>query len=203
MLRAAHEKGRALKATRQVRQTSFALSDCASMVDSAAAGPRDGAGPSGLPALDGPQAFPSESFDTVVQTFGLCSHRDPVEALKVCSTGLLSDDDALWKLQQSPSPSLSPQEMGRVCKPGGRILLLEHGRSHYGLINRLLDDGAEQHYRKWGCRWNRSIEELVAEAGLEVVSLSRWHFGTTYRIEARPGKSGRVLFESSSVKAAL
>lgn len=46
--------------------------------------------------------FSDDSFDTVVDTFGLCSFDDPVAVLK---------------------------EMQRVCKPDGKILLLEHGRS--------------------------------------------------------------------------
>jgi methyltransferase OMS1 len=50
--------------------------------------------------------FPDNCFDTVVDTFGLCSYDDPVVVLK---------------------------EMKRVCKPDGKILLLEHGRSKVGL----------------------------------------------------------------------
>jgi methyltransferase OMS1, mitochondrial len=51
---------------------------------------------------DGQQlAFDDNSFDTVLDTFGLCSFDDPVAVLK---------------------------EMERVCKPDGKILLLEHGR---------------------------------------------------------------------------
>lgn len=46
--------------------------------------------------------YPDNSFDTVVDTFGLCSFDDPVVVLK---------------------------ELQRVCKPDGKILLLEHGRS--------------------------------------------------------------------------
>lgn len=34
-----------------------------------------------------PQSFAPKQFDTVVDTFGLCSHRDPVAALKVSSHG--------------------------------------------------------------------------------------------------------------------
>ena len=48
--------------------------------------------------------FPENSFDTVIDTFGLCSYDDPVKVLK---------------------------EMARVCKPEGKILLLEHGRSNH------------------------------------------------------------------------
>lgn len=99
------------------------------------------------------------SYDTVIDTFGLCSHSNPVEAL---------------------------QEVARVCKPGGKILLLEHGRSSYGWLNRLLDDKAEHHEKRWACRWNLDIPEIVAEAGLQVQTMSRWHFGTTYLIVATP-----------------
>ncbi len=47
-------------------------------------------------------AFRDGSFDIVVSTLGTCTFPDPVQALR---------------------------EMRRVCRPGGHILLLEHGRS--------------------------------------------------------------------------
>ncbi|GAB4817849.1 hypothetical protein N2152v2_004895 [Parachlorella kessleri] len=111
------------------------------------------------PALRESQTFQPHSFDTVVDTFGLCSHEDPVQVLK---------------------------EMARVCKPGGKIVLLEHGRASWSFVNRILDNGAAQHKGKWGCWWNRDILDIVQKAGLKVDSLSRWHFGTTYVIVAEP-----------------
>jgi hypothetical protein len=39
--------------------------------------------------------------------------------------------------------------MCRVCKPGGRILLLEHGRGHYGALNEWLDERADAHQQRW------------------------------------------------------
>ncbi|KAG1654359.1 hypothetical protein FOA52_011293 [Chlamydomonas sp. UWO 241] len=103
--------------------------------------------------------FPHASFDTVIDAFGMCSHDDPVQVLR---------------------------EAARVCKPDGKILLLQHGRGYYDWLNAQLDESAPKHHVKWGCWWNRDIEALIREAGLEVDKLSRWHFGTTYIVIARP-----------------
>ena len=63
--------------------------------------------------------FADNSFDTIVDTFGLCSFDDPVAVLK---------------------------ELQRVCKPDGKILLLEHGRSKSYLgLSDYLDKHAERH----------------------------------------------------------
>ena len=104
-------------------------------------------------------SFNDQQFDTVVQTFGLCSVEDP----HICM-----------------------QEMQRVCKRDGKILLLEHGRSHYGWLNRILDSNVHKHVERWGCYWNRDIEKIVRESGLDITECSRWHFGTTYFIIAKP-----------------
>lgn len=101
--------------------------------------------------------FKDNSFDTVVDTFGLCSFEDPVAVL---------------------------QEMKRVVKPGGRILLLEHGRSRYGWLSYVLDKTAIDHAKVWGCWWNRDILDLVKQSGLDIKKVERYHFGTTYHIEA-------------------
>lgn len=121
--------------------------------------------------------FDDETFDTVVDTFGLCSMDDSVKAL---------------------------EEMQRVCKRrDGRILLLEHGRSHYAWLSRLLDKFAAQHAQRWGCHWNRDILALVAAAGLEVETVHRFHFGTTYYIVARPrgSSSSGNAFDSQTENA--
>ncbi len=142
-----------------------------------------------------------------MDTFGLCSCKDPVKVL---------------------------QEMNRVCKPGGRILLLEHGKSTWDFWNNLLNKKAESHAQNWGCEWNRygqqwnilfisssypihpSIDQLtnlsiylsiylsigdlscvstyrdiraiVDQAGLATQKSSRYHFGTTYFFIASPKK---------------
>mmetsp|Transcript_4071 Transcript_4071/g.11392 ORF Transcript_4071/g.11392 Transcript_4071/m.11392 type:complete len:263 (-) Transcript_4071:830-1618(-) len=101
--------------------------------------------------------YQDDRFDYVVDTFGLCSVENPGRTL---------------------------EEIARVCKPGGRVHLLEHGRSTWGFLSQYLDDHAEDHVRKWGCFWNRDIEDLVRKSGLRVVTLERKHFGTTIYIIA-------------------
>lgn len=94
-----------------------------------------------------------------MDTFGLCSFEDATAALR---------------------------EMERVTKDDGQILLLEHGRSHFDWLNAILDKNSHRHTARWGCIWNRDIEQLVRDAGLEIVSLQRWHFGTTYLFQCKP-----------------
>uniref|UniRef100_A0A7S0UQY9 Methyltransferase type 11 domain-containing protein n=1 Tax=Polytomella parva TaxID=51329 RepID=A0A7S0UQY9_9CHLO len=103
--------------------------------------------------------FKPQSFDTVVDAFGLCSHEDPVKVLR---------------------------QMASVLRPGGKILLLEHGKSTSSWLNGWLNGGAEDHHDKWGCFWNRDIEKIVEKAGLDVVQATRWHFGTSYFMICEP-----------------
>lgn len=104
-------------------------------------------------------AFREGSFDIVVDSMGICTFPDPLAALK---------------------------EMARVCRDGGRILLLEHGRSDRGWIGRWQDRRAEAHAKKLGCRWNREPLDLVQEAGLKIISAERRFFGIFHLIEATP-----------------
>jgi len=104
--------------------------------------------------------FADNSFDTVLDTFGLCSFDDPVAVLK---------------------------ELQRVCKPDGKILLLEHGRSKSYLgLSGYLDKHAERHAKNWGCVWNRDIDAIIESSGLKLEILTNWHFGTTYYMVCRP-----------------
>jgi methyltransferase OMS1 len=117
-------------------------------------------------------SFGDNQFDCVVDTFGLCSHSDPKKAL---------------------------DEMARVCKKdGGTVLMLEHGRTDGGWpwqrwLNRVLDEQSTQHAEKWGCWWNRDIEATLRESGLEIITLKRFHFGTTYYIVAKPKNPTEAL----------
>ncbi|KAK4130976.1 hypothetical protein BT67DRAFT_487323 [Trichocladium antarcticum] len=114
-----------------------------------------------------PPTAGADKYDTVVQTFGLCSVEDPGRLLANMAA--------------------------KVRPDSGRIILLEHGRGWYEWINGMLDEYAPKHFQKYGCWWNRDIEHLVREAaqtvpGLEVVKLERplWlQAGTTLLIELR------------------
>ena len=114
-----------------------------------------------------PTTPPPQKYDTILQTFGLCSVPNPTTLLAHMASHLQPDT--------------------------GRILLLEHGRGHYEWINKLLDDYAPRHFQKYGCWWNRDIEAVVRDAaeavpGLEVVSVERPLFlqaGTTLVVELR------------------
>lgn len=103
--------------------------------------------------------FSDERFDTVVDTFGLCSFEDPVYVL---------------------------QEMQKVCKPDGQILLLEHGVSNSRWMRKFMDKKATKHAHSWACIFNRDIEGIIEKSGLVVQSIERRHFGTTYFIVAKP-----------------
>lgn len=106
--------------------------------------------------------FEDNSFDTVIDTFSLCSYEDPVTVLK---------------------------EMQRVCKPDGQVLLLEHGKSDSKFLQQKLDKGTEEHARKWGCHWNRDILEIVRASKLVVLEEKREYFGSLYFVVGRPTKS--------------
>ncbi|KAF4669771.1 hypothetical protein FOL47_002358 [Perkinsus chesapeaki] len=103
--------------------------------------------------------FPDKSFDTVVDTFGICSFEDPSETLL---------------------------EIKRVCR--GKVLLLEHGQSTYPLFRKYLHNTLIKHVEKFGCYNNREILRLVKQSGMKILQVQRKHFGATYYIvcEAHP-----------------
>jgi ubiquinone/menaquinone biosynthesis C-methylase UbiE len=104
-------------------------------------------------------AFPDDRFDTVISSLTTCTFPDPVAALN---------------------------EMGRVCAPDGRVLLLEHGRSDVELVGRLQDWRADAHYEKHSCRWNQEPLETVSRSDLWVEASRTGLFGVITAIRADP-----------------
>lgn len=104
--------------------------------------------------------FDDDTFDTAVGTCVFCSVADPVQGL---------------------------QELGRVVRPDGRVLLLEHVRPTNRLLGHIADGVSVLTRRVFGFRTNRRTEENVAAAGLEIIEVIR--NGVWRRIVARPQQS--------------
>jgi ubiquinone/menaquinone biosynthesis C-methylase UbiE len=104
--------------------------------------------------------FADKSFDAVVSSLSTCTFPNPVAAL---------------------------EDMARVCRTSGKILLLEHGRSDREWLGRWQDRHADQFAKPLGCHWNREPLELTKSAGLKIIRSHRSFFGVFHRIEAEPG----------------
>jgi SAM-dependent methyltransferase len=91
--------------------------------------------------------YDDRSFDTVLVTYALCTITDPVAALK---------------------------EMRRVLRPGGRLLLCEHGQA------------PDNSVRRWqarltplwsklagGCHLDRNVPSLLGQAGFQSVDMQQ------------------------------
>ena len=105
--------------------------------------------------------FDDDTFDTAVGTCVFCSVVDPVQGLR---------------------------ELGRVVRPDGRILLLEHVRPTNKLLGRISDVVSIFTRRIFGFRTNRRTEENVAAASLEIIEGTR--NGVWRQIVARSQQSG-------------
>jgi ubiquinone/menaquinone biosynthesis C-methylase UbiE len=102
--------------------------------------------------------FADGSFDTVSSTLSTCTFPDPIQAL---------------------------QEMKRVCRMDGLILLLEHGHSSLPWLANYQDRHVLQHYQQnAGCRWNQDPIDLVKAAGLKILSSKRFGLGMFHAIVA-------------------
>lgn len=117
----------------------------------------------------------ADGYDTVVATMSLCSVPGPSLFLRNLASHL-----SYQEMTVLTSPDiLQASDSG----PASRILLLEHGRSYYSWLNKLLDRTASAHAQRHGCWWNRDIGKIAEDSGLEIITMQRKHFGTTWLIE--------------------
>ncbi|MCP9452905.1 MAG: class I SAM-dependent methyltransferase [Nitrospira sp.] len=100
--------------------------------------------------------YPPHTFDFVVSTWTLCTIPNPITALR---------------------------EVGRVLKPEGRFLFLEHGLSDNPSLavwqQRL---NPIQNIIGCGCNLNRRIDHLIEQSGLILLHLDRFEMETVPRI---------------------
>jgi ubiquinone/menaquinone biosynthesis C-methylase UbiE len=102
--------------------------------------------------------FDANTFDTAVTSFVFCSVPDPVRGL---------------------------MEIERVCKPGGKIVLLEHVLSANRILGWLMNLANPVVVRIVGANINRRTEENVIKSGLVIEQVTDLGGGIFKLIEAR------------------
>jgi len=102
--------------------------------------------------------FGDDSFDTVVASFVFCSVPDPVLGL---------------------------HEIRRVCRPGGKVILLEHVLSSNRVLARLMILANPLAVRTMGANINRRTADNVARSGLTIQKVTDFGAGIFKLIEAR------------------
>jgi ubiquinone/menaquinone biosynthesis C-methylase UbiE len=106
--------------------------------------------------------FPDASFDTVTTSLTLCTVPNPAQAL---------------------------HEMARVCRPDGRIVLLEHVRAPNRFIAWLQAKLTPLQVRALGCHFDRPTDRLVRDLGFTVEREETRFFGIFRLIVAQPPES--------------
>jgi ubiquinone/menaquinone biosynthesis C-methylase UbiE len=104
-------------------------------------------------------AFPAASFDTVAISLALCTVPDPAAALR---------------------------ELARVCKPGGRVVLLEHVRSPYWPVALFQHAVSPLQERFIGCHLTRETEKNLRHLGFTIISEHTRLFGIFRLLVATP-----------------
>ena len=90
-----------------------------------------------------------------------------------------------WTLCTIPDTAAALAEVGRVLRPGGAYLFLEHGRSDDARVARWQDRlNPLQRLICCGCNINRPIAKLIGASGLAVTALERYTLVGQPRIAA-------------------
>jgi len=98
--------------------------------------------------------FPDASFDSAVATCVFCSVPDPVRGLR---------------------------ELTRVVRPGGQILLLEHGRPSNPVLGRVTDLLSPIVVRIIGANLNRRTVDNARQAGIQVMQIEELAMAGMYK----------------------
>jgi ubiquinone/menaquinone biosynthesis C-methylase UbiE len=103
--------------------------------------------------------FPDASFDTVTISLTLCT---------------------------VPEPERTLREMSRVCRPDGRIVLLEHVRAPNRALAWLQRKLTPAQVRRMGCHFDRPTDLLVREMGFPIERHERKLFSIFRLMVLRP-----------------
>jgi ubiquinone/menaquinone biosynthesis C-methylase UbiE len=104
-------------------------------------------------------SFPDKTFDTVFATFVFCSVPDPVRGL---------------------------EQLRRVCRPGGKLLLLEHMRPEGPLRGLFFDLMNPMVKRMMGANINRKTVDNIEKAGWKISMEEHLSSDIVRWIEAAP-----------------
>lgn len=130
------------------------------MLERAARRARDDGASVNLAEMDVQQlAFPDNTFDTIFATFVFCSVPDPVRGLA---------------------------EVRRVCRAGGRLILLEHVRPQSSFKGFLFDILNHLTVRLTGANINRRTPENLKKAGWKIRIEENLRSDIVKWIEAEP-----------------
>jgi ubiquinone/menaquinone biosynthesis C-methylase UbiE len=117
--------------------------------------------------------FPDAAFDTVAISLALCTIPNPVKAL--------------W-------------ELARVCRPDGRIVMLEHVRSTARPLAALQSVLSPLNERAIGCHLDRDTIDLARSLGFSIDETRTRLFNSVQLVLARPPASA-VLPSTASTDA--
>lgn len=103
--------------------------------------------------------FADHTFDTVVATLAFCT---------------------------IPNPEAALQEIKRVCKPDGKILLFEHVKMNNPFLAKL-QDWLTPFWKKAcdGCCLNRDTAYMIKAYGLEILNKKTYYKGLFVQMEVR------------------
>jgi ubiquinone/menaquinone biosynthesis C-methylase UbiE len=83
-----------------------------------------------------------------------------------------------WTMCTIPDTESALREMHRVLRTGGQLHFAEHGRSPDADVARWQDRLTPlQSLAFGGCRLNRPIESLIANAGFDIVQMKNYYLG--------------------------
>lgn len=106
-------------------------------------------------------SFPENSFDTIVSTLSFCGYTNPVSVL---------------------------ESISRWCKPGGQILLMEHGLSSNRFIGTTQKIIEPLFHRIVGCHLDRNMIDIMEQSPIQILQMERNMFNTVHLVWATPIK---------------